>query len=140
MSKSASPTWALSDEWAVTRDKYNWILLRTGGSRPRSDSFYPTPELLLKSLHRKISRAMPAKTDLLDHLEVAYKAGERLSDRLSDHIHASLGIVAKLTPQQADTSEEFAGEYVGTMNDQRLRACSCDRSDELKADDNENCL
>ncbi len=106
MSKSAFPTWVLSDEWAITRDKYNWILLRNGGSRPRSESFYPTPESLLKSLHRKISRTMPAETDLLDHLEVAYKAGERLSDRLSDHIHASLGTMARLTPQRAATIAE----------------------------------
>jgi hypothetical protein len=53
---------------------------------------------------------MPVDPDLLDHLETAYKAGERLADRLSDHIHASLGTMAKLTPQQAVTIvKEIAG-------------------------------
>lgn len=106
MSKLTDADWVLSDDWAITRDKFNWILLKISGSRPRPESFYPTPELLLKSLHRKISRTMPVETDLLDHLEVAYKAGERLSDRLSNHIHASFGTMAKLTPQQAATIAE----------------------------------
>ena len=104
MSKSRSPDWVLNDNWAVSRDTYNWILQSRQGDRWRAVSYYQTPELLLKSLHRQLSRTMPANPDLLQHLETAYKAGERLSDRLSDHIHARFGELAKFTPQQAVTN------------------------------------
>ena len=104
MSKSHSPYWVLSDEWGVSRNSYNWILQTRKGDRWRAVSYYPTPELLLKSLHRQISRTMPAKPDLLQHLEITFKAGERLTDKLSDHIHARFGGLAKLTPQQAVTN------------------------------------
>jgi len=101
MAKHTIPTWTLSENLAVTRDKYNWIVLRKSGDRWRRERFYPTPQLLLKSLHRQIARTMPAETDLLDHLETAYEVGEKLSDRLSAHVLASFGGLAKLTPQRA---------------------------------------
>ena len=104
MSKSTSPDWVLNDDWAVSRDTYNWILQSSRGDRWRAVSYYQTPELLLKSLHQQISRTMPANPDLLNHLEIAYKVGETLSDRLSDHIHARFGGLAKLTPQHAVTN------------------------------------
>ena len=103
MNKSACPDWVLSDNWAVSCDRRNWILQAGNGGRWRTVGYYPTAELLLKSLYRKIARTMPVDSDLLDHLETAYKAGERLSDRLSNHIHASLRTMAKLAPQQAAT-------------------------------------
>ena len=97
MSKSACPDWVLSDTCAVSRDTYNWILQSRQGDRWRAVGYYRTPELLLKSLHRQISRTMPANPDLLQHLETAYKAGERLSNQLSDHINTALGDMAKLS-------------------------------------------
>ena len=113
MSKSRSPDWILSDEWAVSRDSYNWILQARKGDRWRAVSYNPTPELLLKSLHRQISSTMPANPDLLQHLEIAYKAGERLSDKLSTHISTRFGGLAKLTPQQAVTIEKEKVSFVG---------------------------
>ena len=101
MNKRTNPTWELTEDLAVTRDNHNWILVRKAGGRWRRERFYPTPQLLLKSLHQQIARTMPAETDLLEHLEVAYKTGERLSDKLSDHVLASFGELAKLTPQRA---------------------------------------
>jgi hypothetical protein len=101
MSKRTNPTWELTHDLAVTRDKHNWIVLRKSGGRWRGESFYPTPQMLLKDLHQQITRSMPAETDLLEHLETAYKTGERLSDKLSDHVLASFGELAKLTPQRA---------------------------------------
>lgn len=106
MSKSAIPDWVLGDTWAVSRDKYNWVLQTRKGDRWRAVSYHPSPELLLKSLHRKISRTMPVDRDLLNHMKTAFKAGERLSDQLSNHINASLGSMAKLTPQQAAAIEK----------------------------------
>ena len=106
MSKSAFPDWKLNHDFAVSRDTYNWILQSRQGDRWRAVSYYQTPELLLKSLHQQVLRTMPANPDLLNHLEIAYKVGETLSDRLSDHIHARFGGLAKLTPQQAVTIEE----------------------------------
>ena len=111
MSKTKQPDWTLNDDWAVSRDKHNWILQARTGGRWRSVSYYRTPEQLLKSLHRQISRTMPADPDLLKHLETAYKVGERLSDKLSIHIHASLGEFANLTPQRAAAIEELEATY-----------------------------
>ena len=107
MSKSAQTRWQLSEDWAVTRDRHNWILQAHKGGRWRSVSYYRTPELLLKSLHRQVSRTMPADPDLLKHLEAAYKAGERLSDRLSAHVKASFGGLENLTPQRAAAIREL---------------------------------
>lgn len=99
----SKPEWILSNEWAVSRDSYNWILKKPKGKGWRAVSFYPTPEMLLKQLHEKVSRTMPAETDLLMHIETAYKVGEALSSRLSEHIHATFGELATLTPQTAHT-------------------------------------
>ena len=112
MNKSAKPCWTLNDDWGVTRDKHNWILQAYKGGRWRAVGYYRTPELLLKSLHRQISRTMPADPDLLQHLETAYKAGERLSDRLSAHVKASFGGLDKLPPQRAAAIlEQEAANY-----------------------------
>ena len=54
---------------------------------------------------------MPANPDLLKHLGTAYEAGERLSDKLSVHINASLGQLANLTPQRAAAIEELEVSY-----------------------------
>jgi len=35
VSKSTAPDWVLSDAWAVSRDKYNWILQARKGVRLR---------------------------------------------------------------------------------------------------------
>jgi hypothetical protein len=107
MAKYKQPSWTLSDDWAVSGDPYNWILQARKGDRWRAVGYYRTPELLLKCLHRQVSRTMPADPDLLQHLETAYKAGERLSDRLSAHVKASFGGLDKLTPQQAATTDEL---------------------------------
>ena len=111
MSKSAELRWVLNDDWAVSRDKYNWILLARKGNRWRPESYFRTPEQLLKSLHKHLLRTMPANQALLTHLETAYKAGERLSERLSLRIHNSLGKLAKLTPQRAAAIEEVEAKY-----------------------------
>ena len=94
-------TWPLSKDWNMTRDKHNWILQARKGNRWRADSYYRTPEQLLKSLHETISRTIPADPDLLRHLETAYKAGEALSDKLYAHVHATYGGLANLSPQRA---------------------------------------
>ena len=95
--------WLLSEDWAVSRDAYNWCLMRPKGKGWQAVSFYPTPEMLLKRLHEKILRTIPFNPDLLEHLEVAYKVGERLSQRLSEQFHTHLGSALKMTPQTART-------------------------------------
>ncbi len=101
MTRHTTPTWTLSEDIAITRDKHNWIVLRKSGGRWRSESFFRTPHLLLKNLHQQIARTTPANPDLLEHLEMAYKVGERLSDKLSTHILESFGDMADLSPQRA---------------------------------------
>ena len=71
-------TWILSDKWAVSRDPYNWILLRKTGKSWKK-SYYASPEQLLKSLYRKITRTEPAQPDLLEHLEACLEVAQAFS-------------------------------------------------------------
>ena len=69
MAKRKQPQWILSDDWAVSTDPYNWILYRLSGNRWRPLGYYRTPELLLKSLHRKLLRIEPRQPTIEQHVE-----------------------------------------------------------------------
>jgi len=111
MSKSGSPDWILTDEWAVSRNAYNWILMKPKGKRWRAVSFYPNPELLLKSLHRKILRTDPAQPDLAQHLKVCLNVAEACSDRFKAQLEDSYESTRKTTLNQALPS---SNEGLGT--------------------------
>ena len=109
MSKRTSPEWMLDDTWAVSRDSLNWILQKRNGARWRTVGYYPTPELLLKSLYRKLARTELVKPDLIQHLETCLEVALGCSERFAEHIHTHLGLVAKLTPHAAATLEQRDG-------------------------------
>ena len=69
MSKRKLPHWILNDDWAVSTDPYNWILYRLSGSRWRPSGYYRTPELLLESLYRKLTRTEPRQPTIEQHVE-----------------------------------------------------------------------
>ena len=75
---SIKPEWVLSDEWAISRDPYNWILLKKAGKSWKK-YYYASPEQLLKALHRKISRTEPALPDLLEYLEACLEVAQAFS-------------------------------------------------------------
>ena len=87
MSKSATPKWILSPEWGVGIDKYNWILYRKNPKRWDAVGFYPSPELLLKSLYRKMLRTEPADSDLVRHVEAISRRVEGWAARLFEQIN-----------------------------------------------------
>ena len=81
MTKSANPHWIFNDSWAVSTDTYNWILYQRSGKIWRAVGYYPSPEMMLKSLHRKITRIEPPQPTLEQHvihcLELAQAAADR---------------------------------------------------------------
>ena len=89
MAKSAKPQWRLNDNWAVSTDTYNWILYQRSGMIWRAVGYYPSPEMMLKSLHRKICRIEPPQPTLEQHvihcLGLAQAAATRLLDSLATY-------------------------------------------------------
>ena len=98
------PAWVLSSEWAVSRDPYNWILQRKTINRCRNVGYYPTPEMLLQSLHLKILLTSPAKPDMIQHIEADLQVVQACSERFAVYIHTHIGAAAKMTPQTAAAS------------------------------------
>ena len=96
MSERASPKWVLSPEWGVSTDPYNWILYRRRGKRWDAVAFYPSPELLLKSLYRKMLRTEPANPDLVMHVEVISRCVEGWAARFYEQINTQAGGRAEL--------------------------------------------
>ena len=93
--------WQLSNDWGVNHDAYNWVLQHKATNRWRNVGYYPTPEVLLLSLHRKILLTNPAQPDLIQHLEVSLDVAQGCCERLSEQIHTELGSASKMTPQIA---------------------------------------
>jgi len=106
MSKPGSPDWILSDEWAVSRNPFNWILMKPKRNGWRAVSYYPSPGLLLKSLHRKILRTDPAQPNLVRHIKSCLSVAEVCSERFSEYIDTQLGDTQKMMPKPAATNLE----------------------------------
>ena len=111
MSKSGSPDWVLSDDWAISRNPFNWILMKPRKNGWRAVSYYPSPELLLKSLHRKILRSNHAQPDLEQHLKVCLRVAEACSERLKTQLEYAHVPTRKVTLNQARPS---SNERLGT--------------------------
>ena len=76
MSNSATPEWMLSNDWGVGLDSYNWILYKRAGKTWQAKGFYPTPEMLLQSLHRKLTRTEPPQPTLEQHVKRCLEAAQ----------------------------------------------------------------
>lgn len=90
-----NPRWILNETWAISTDPLNWKLLQRTLNKAGEPSkwkvvgYYPTPEMLLSSLLRKIQLAGSDEPDLIEHLNhalrtatAAYSAFTELLDAL----------------------------------------------------------
>ena len=89
MAKSATPGWKLNAEWAVGTDPYNWILYHRSGKQWKAKGFFPTPEMLLKSLLQELMLSEAPQPILEQHvkrcLEVAQAAAASFLDTLDSY-------------------------------------------------------
>ena len=89
MTKTAKPHWTLNDDWAVSTDTYNWILYQRSGKSWKAIGYYPSPEMMLESLHRKIALVEPPQPTLEKHVKhclgLAQTAATRLLDNLATY-------------------------------------------------------
>lgn len=67
----------------MTRDPYNWILLRKSG-RFWKKSYYASPDQLLKSLYSRVSLTAIAQPDLVKHLEACLQVVGEFYRRFDD--------------------------------------------------------
>jgi hypothetical protein len=91
MSKAKKPTWLLNEDWGVSVDSYNWVLLKRAATGKRTWSeagYYPSAEILLHSLHRKLSRSESTDPDLIKHLERCSEAAQRCVARLNNQLRS----------------------------------------------------
>ena len=86
MKKNATPEWPLSENWAVGRDSHNWILYHKGKKNWKAKGFYPSPQALLKSFYRKLTRTEPADPDLILHVSRISRRVEAAAARLYEQI------------------------------------------------------
>jgi len=105
MSKSASPKWLLSPEWGVGTDSRNWILYRIVGKGWRAAGFYPSPDSLLKSFFRKLTRTEPADPDLVKHVEAISRCVEDAAARLFKQIDTGQAGKGKSGPAAREPSD-----------------------------------
>ena len=80
MSERTQPQWKLSNDWAVSTDPYNWILYRRSGNRWRPLGHYRTPELMLESLHRKLTRTEPRQPTIEQHVKHCLRVAQAAAD------------------------------------------------------------
>ena len=86
MKKNATPEWSLSEDWAVGRDSYNWILYHKSKKTWKAKGFYPSLQALLKSFYRKLTRTEPADSDLIMHVSRISRCVEAAAARLYEQI------------------------------------------------------
>ena len=86
MSKNPTPEWTLSDDWAVGRDRFNWILYQKAKKVWKVRGYYPSVEILLKSFFRKLTRTESADPDLLRHVSRISRRVEAAAARLYEQI------------------------------------------------------
>lgn len=82
MSKSVNPKWILNDDWAVSTDAFNWILYHRSGKAWRATGYYATPEMLLKSLFRKLTRTESPQPTLERHVKHCLERAQAAADCL----------------------------------------------------------
>jgi hypothetical protein len=93
VSKSKEPTWRLNDEWGVSVDCYNWVLLRrakTGKRTWREAGYYPSAPMLLESFQRKLTRTIDPDPSLIKHLEHCSDVAQGCAARLNEQLESFL--------------------------------------------------
>jgi hypothetical protein len=80
MNTRKPPHWILNEDWAISTDTYNWILYRLSGKGWRAVGYYPTPEMLLKSFHRKLTRSETNQPTLEQHVEHCLRVAQAASE------------------------------------------------------------
>jgi hypothetical protein len=102
--KPKVPTWILSDEFGIDRDKYNWIIYVRNGdgnaTRWKAVSYHPTPALLLSELYRRVERTIPAHHDFVHHLEVAADRAHSLYTEFLERISTNPSVTPEATSDQ----------------------------------------
>jgi hypothetical protein len=102
MTKHKIPKWILFADWAMGSDPYNFILYKKRGERWTAIGFYPSIELLLKSLYTKLILTEPADPDLLKHVELASERVEACAAELSAQLDAEVMLKEqRLSPRVA---------------------------------------
>lgn len=98
MAKHANPKWILNDDWAISTDPYNWILYRLSGKRWRPVAYFRTPELLLESLYRKLTRTEPRQPTIELHVEHCLRVAQAAADRFIEGMATYPSDVLKTLP------------------------------------------
>lgn len=86
MTNSPRPEWTLTDKWAVSRKRHNWILLKRSGMRWRPIGCYPASELLLNSFHKKLTCPETPALSLVEHIEHCYDVAQAAAGLFLEHI------------------------------------------------------
>ena len=120
MNKRKEPQWILSDNWAVGTEPYNWILYRLSGTRWRPIGFYPSPEMMLKSFHRKLARTEPHQPTLERHVEHCLGLAQAAADRFLSNLATYPLPALKASP--ATVSTMLKREAVNDDSGSKLKA------------------
>ncbi len=98
--KPKIPTWILSDEYGIDRDKYNWILYTRDGTgnttRWKATSYHPSAEMLLLSLYGQVARTIPPHHDFIHHLEVAADRAHSLYSEFKQRINTDTSVTTQV--------------------------------------------
>jgi hypothetical protein len=110
MSKRKQPQWILNENWAVSTDPYNWILYSRSGKNWRATGYYPTPQMLLKSLHREITRKEPRQATLELHLLCCLETAQAVADRFLGCLATYPQVILNAPPPQLRRTLEMEVE------------------------------
>ena len=84
MSKSATPEWELTEEWAIGRNRRNWILYIKSNNNWRPDGYYATPISLIISFLQKLTLAEPAEASFIEHIHHCLGVAQAAADAFLD--------------------------------------------------------
>ena len=105
--KQKIPTWILSDEYGIDRDRHNWILYTRDGKSETSwkaRSCHPTPQMSLVHLYQEVARNIPPHYDFVHHLEVAADRAHSLASEFLERINTNAQLRALTASESGDDS------------------------------------
>ena len=106
MTSSFTPDWELTEQWAIGRTANKWTLYKSSGKRWRSCGFYPTPEALLESFHRKLTRLEPPEATLVEHIEHCFDVAQAAADLFKEHVSTQASVLSSFAAPAANTSHK----------------------------------
>lgn len=95
MATRTNPDWVLSEDFAISIDSYNWVLLVRSHSKTGEPtdwivkSYFPTSIMLFESLLNKASRTNTGEADLIKHLEHALSVATEAYKGFLEEIHSN---------------------------------------------------